>query len=310
MILSADIGGTKIAAARVRPDGTIDSDVLQVATPATHGAAAVLGATRSLLEKLRTPKVTVVGVSSAGVIDSQHGVVVAATSSISGWAGTPVADQLRSDLGLPVHVLGDGHAFGLGEAVYGVGRGQRSLLLLAVGTGVGGSYVEDGRPHLGAHHVAGHFGHIAVPQAAGLPCPCGRTGHLEAIAGGAGILSWYHGHGGDPTVTSTRELFAGPGDGVAAEALDLAGAALGTGAASLANALDPTVVVVAGGLAQPGTEWERTAQQAFADHLVPALDGLRLTLSTAGTVTALRGAAHCAWAREAPIQDQQGRRDP
>lgn len=310
MILAADIGGTKIAAARVRADGTIDSDVLQITTPATHGAAAVLAATRSLLEGLRTPEVTVVGVSSAGVINSQLGMVVAATSSIAGWAGTPVADRLRDDLGLPVHMLGDGHAFGLGEAVYGVGRGQRSLLLLAVGTGVGGSYVEDGRPQLGAHHVAGHFGHIAVPHAAGLPCPCGRTGHLEAIAGGAGILSWYHGHGGDPTVTSARELFAGPGDGVAAKALNLAGAALGTGAASLANALDPTVVVVAGGLAQPGTTWERAAQQAFGDHLVPALDGLRLTLSTAGTTTALRGAAHYALAHAVPVEHEPGRHDP
>lgn len=172
-----------------------------------------------------------------------------------------------------------------------------------------GSYVEGGQPQLGAHHVAGHFGHIAVPQAAGLPCPCGRTGHLEAIAGGTGTLSWYHRHGGDPTVNSTRELFARSGDEVAVSALHLAAVALGTGAASLANALDPAVVVVAGGLAQPATTWERAAQQAFADQLLPALNGLRLTLSTAGTTTALQGAAHNACTRHALAYDEQERHD-
>jgi glucokinase len=290
MILAADIGGTKIAAALVDADGDLASPVQQVATPAAEGAEPVLAATVRLLRSLDRPDVDLIAVSSAGVVDAERGTVVAATASIAGWAGTAIADELGDRLGRPVQVLGDGHAFGVGEARYGAGRGHDSLLLLAVGTGVGGSYQERGRPLLGAHHVAGHFGHVAVPQAVGMLCPCGRTGHLEAIGSGAAILGWYHANGGDAEVTTTQQLFS-RADDLAEQAIQLGARAVGVGAAGLANALDPGIVVVAGGLAQAGPRWEGPLREAFAEQLLPALSQLPLSVSSAGTSMALRGAA-------------------
>lgn len=300
MILAVDIGGTKIAAARIRPEGTIDSQILEAPTPAAAGPPAVLDAVAELLHGLTTVEVTAIGVSSAGVIDSDHGVVLAATSSLARWAGTDVAEELRTQLNRPTYVLGDGHAFGVGEAVYGVGRGTTSLLLLAVGTGVGGSYIRHGQPLFGNHHVAGHFGHIAVPQAEGIPCPCGRTGHLEAVGGGAGILSWYRHNGGKRSVTSTRALFDRTGDPTASQAITVGAAAVGTGAASLANAFDPDLVVIAGGLAHAGPLWQKPVMAAFRESLLPALAELPLTFSEKGTSMALRGAAHYALRRHSP----------
>lgn len=290
MILATDIGGTKIAAALVNAEGGLASDVHQVATPAAAGAAAVLDATIRLLRSLDRPDVDLVAVSSAGVVDADRGTVVAATASIAGWAGTAIGTELSEALGRPVEVLGDGHAFGVGEARYGAGRGYDSLLLLAVGTGVGGSYQERGRPLLGAHHVAGHFGHVAVPQAVGLSCPCGRSGHLEAIGGGAGLLGWYHARGGDPAVTTAHQLFS-RADELAEQAIQLAARAVGVGAAGLANALDPGIVVVAGGLAQAGPRWQDPLREAFTEQLLPALSQLPLAISSEGTGMALRGAA-------------------
>ena len=290
MILAADIGGNKIAAALVHPDGSLAGAVQQVATPAGDGSGAVLAATTWLLRTLDRPDVDLVAVSSAGVVDAEQGRVVAATASITGWAGTAIGAELGDRLGRPVQVLGDGHAFAVGEARFGAGRGHDSLLLLAVGTGVGGSYARHGRPLLGAHHVAGHFGHVAVPQAAGLRCPCGGTGHLEAVGSGSGLLAWYHAHGGDLAVTTTHDLF-GRTDALAERAIQLAASAVGVGAAGLANALDPHVVVIAGGLAQAGPRWEEPLRAAFADQLLPALHDLPLTISPGGTSMALRGAA-------------------
>ncbi|MBK8436619.1 MAG: ROK family protein [Austwickia sp.] len=155
------------------------------------------------------------GVSTAGVVDTTTGTITTATTSLRGWSGTPVAAVVSERIGLPVHVLNDGLAFGVGESVYGLGSRLRgtggrvpSMLLVVVGTGIGGAIVVGDDPWLGARGVAGHVGHVPVPEADGLPCPCGRTGHVEAVGGGAGLLAAYHRGGGDRSVGSAREVLA------------------------------------------------------------------------------------------------------
>ncbi|MET7966241.1 ROK family protein [Micromonospora sp. NPDC005305] len=297
--LAADIGGTKIAAALLASDGTIIGHVRTAATPST-GARAVLDTVVSLLTATADDNVEAAGISAAGVIDAATGTVLGATSSISGWPGTPIAEHLTSALGHPVHVLGDGHAFALGEAVYGVARDADSVLVLAVGTGVGGSYVTSRMPLLGGHCAAGHFGHLAVPQAVGIPCYCGRTGHLEAIASGPGILRWYREHGGHAGVESARDLFARVDvDPIAAEAIRLGAAAVGAAAGGLTNAFDPDLVVVTGGVSQGGRHWESALRDAYSATLIPALEQTPLVISEPTAWLALRGAAHYSQRREA-----------
>ena len=255
--LAVDIGGTKIAAARVSEAGAVEGPVLTVPTPASKGAEAVLDAVTAALRQLDRHGVTAVGVSSAGVIDSRAGAVLGSTASIRGWSGTEIAEQIGAAIACPVFVLGDGHAFALGESVYGTAQDADSLLVLAAGTGVGGSYVSSRRPLLGSHWAGGHFGHVPVPQAEGLECDCGKSGHLEAIGSGAGMVRWYHRQGGDSAVATARDLFARAGaDRTAAAAVELGASALGTAAGGLANAFDPEVVVVAGGLSQAGPRWQ------------------------------------------------------
>ncbi|WP_414673078.1 ROK family protein [Kribbella sp.] len=228
------------------------------------------------------------GISAAGVVDVGAGKVLTATSSIGGWGGTPLAEVVSGRLGLPVRVIGDGNAFGIGLSVeYGV----PDLLALVAGTGIGGSLILDGEPVLGAHHAGGHFGHVVAGEAAGMPCPCGRIGHLEAVASGYGILAWYHAHGGDPEVTTTRELTRRT-DELAEQAVRTGGTALGAAAAGLVNAIDPQLVVVAGSVARAGEVWESALRTAYRDGLIPAVAETPLEVSGGGAETALRGAAH------------------
>ena len=169
------------------------------------GGEAILDATAALVSRARwralpTPEspLSGVGIGSAGVIDAARGVVVSATDAIHGWAGTALAAGLSSRLGLPpsaVRAVNDVHAHALGEAWLGAAAGSSSSLLVAFGTGVGGSFVLDGTPVLGHRYVGGHVGHFASPYAyfdgAALPCVCGGSGHVEAIASGPAILESY-----------------------------------------------------------------------------------------------------------------------
>ncbi len=291
MILVADIGGTKIAAARADVDGSLCSPVVETPTPSSTGAASVAAATATLLQGLRTADDEVVSVSTAGVVDSVTGTILAATSSISGWAGTPLAALLGNRLNLPTWILGDGNAFGVGLAAE---HGVKNLVALIAGTGIGGSLVVEGAPLMGAHHAGGHFGHIVSPQAAGLQCPCGQYGHLEAVGSGHGILAWYRAHGGDPAVASSLELTRRAHDQTAQDALAAAGSALGAGAGALANALDPELVAVCGSVAKAGGVWEFSVRSAYADALMPALSQTPIVIGAQGPETALRGAAHYA----------------
>ncbi|MGZ0147302.1 ROK family protein [Kribbella sp. WER1] len=297
MILVADIGGTKIAASRADSKGKLCGEIHEAPTPAqpgtpgssvSGGAGRVVDVLVALLQKLRGPADVAVGISTAGVVDVAAGKVLTATSSIGGWGGTPLAELVAARVGLPVFVVGDGNAFGIGLSVeYGV----PDLLALVAGTGIGGSLILGGEPVFGAHHAGGHFGHVVSAEAAGMACPCGRSGHLEAVASGYGILAWYHANGGDPAVTTTREL-AGRTDELARAALQTGGTALGAAAAGLVNAIDPQLVVVAGSVARAGAVWESALRTAYRDGLIPAVAATRLEVSGSGAETALRGAAH------------------
>ena len=294
-VLAADLGGTKIAAALVGENGQIVGRVVTTPTPAAAGAAAISSALIGVLREVGTTGASRIAISSAGVIDSRTGTVVDATSNLAGWKGTSLAADVSASLGLPVSVLGDGHAFALGEALYGAAKGARSCLVLAVGTGVGGSFLLDGTPMLGSHWAAGHFGHLPVAEAVGIPCPCGRTGHLEAVGSGSGMVAWYHNHGGDRSVQGARQLFERADmDAVATSALEVGGAALGAVAGGLTNAYDPDLVVIAGGVVRSDTAWSASVEAGYRSNLMPVVSATPLILSNRGDWLALRGAAHFA----------------
>ena len=300
--LAVDIGGTKIAAARVDENGDIDGPVLTRSTPAAQGPQAVVEAVAEALGQLDRSDGTFVAISSAGVINALTGTVEAATSSLPGWTGTHLAETIHEAIHLPTIALGDGHAFAVGEAIYGAGKGLHSVLVLAVGTGIGGSYVVGGEPMLGAHGAGGHFGHLPVPQAEGIPCYCGRTGHLEAVGSGAGLVRLYRTSGGLAKTDSAADVVrrAAKGDPVAVAALQRSAGAIGTAAAGLTNAFDPDVVVVTGGLTKAGTIWSDPLTAHYRASLIPYLANTPLTLAAPSNWAALRGAAHYARRRQQP----------
>ncbi|MGO4237211.1 ROK family protein [Pseudarthrobacter sp. YAF2] len=303
--VGVDLGGTKTAAGVVSAAGEVLFSET-VPTLNRDGGAAILDATAALVSALigRAQKeglaVTGVGVGSAGVIDSTRGVVVSATDAILGWAGTALTEGLAARLGLPassVRAVNDVHAHALGEAWTGAAAGTTSSLLVAFGTGVGGSFVVDGRHILGHRHAGGHVGHFASPHAyhggAALACVCGGSGHVEAIASGPALLEAYLRLGGTAPARDARGVFAlaGDGDTMAATAVRTAATAAGQAVGGLANIFDPEIVVVSGGLSDAGEPWWEPMRVALRSELLPALADLPVVPAALGNAAAMVGAA-------------------
>ncbi|MEU7404380.1 ROK family protein, partial [Streptomyces sp. NPDC044948] len=261
-VIGLDLGGTKIAAALVGADATVLARHTRP-TPATRGAGAVLDALAEAALAVRAPGTTAIGVAAAGVIDPVTGTVTSATDTIRGWAGTRLATGLADRTGLPVACDNDVRA-AAGPELAGLGD-DGTLIYAAVGTGVGGAVAAAGRMLHGAAGIAGHLGHLPSPEAAGLPCTCGATGHLEAIAAGPAITAHYARLGGTPADRlQTVAERAAAGDGHATEAITLGARATGRALGGLANALGPHRVVVTGGVPRIGALYRDALCAAFA----------------------------------------------
>lgn len=307
-VVGVDLGGTKTAAGVVGEDGSVLLTG-QVPTLNRDGGEAILDATaalvRSLVKQAAAQGATVeaVGIGSAGVINAAEGTVISATDAILGWSGTHITAGLTARLGLPTAVVNDVHAHALGEALHGAGSGAATALMVAFGTGVGGSFVVDGQPLLGHHFVGGHMGHFASPltehRGVPLPCSCGHAGHVEAIASGPAIHAAYLRQGGSPSLEDTKAVFesARAGDDLALAVIAKAAAAAGQAVGGLINILDPAVVVVSGGLADAGSLWWDAMEWAMRDELLAPLASVPVVRASLGNTAAIVGAASLVFAK-------------
>ncbi|GAA3977121.1 ROK family protein [Streptomyces marokkonensis] len=298
-VIGLDLGGTKIAAALVGTDGTVLAR-RTLPTPATSGADAVLDALAQAARAVWAPGAAAIGVAAAGVIDPAAGTVTSATDTIRGWAGTALATGLATRTGLPVACDNDVRAAAATELA-GLGA-DGTFVYAAVGTGVGGAVAAGGRMLHGAAGIAGHLGHLPSPEATGLPCTCGATGHLEAIAAGPAITAHYgriSGESADRLQTVAER--AAHGDAHARSAITLGARAVGRALGGLANALGPHRVVVAGGVPGIGAPYWEALCAAFAAELMLPLRALRPAAPNGGADAAVLGAAELT--RTLPLHD-------
>ena len=250
--LAFDIGGTKIASGFVRlSDGDDAPTVLlrdEEPTHASQGGDAVreriVASARRQLDRARAQGIEPcgIGIAAAGVPDGETGEIIAATDLLPGWKGQRIYDAFGAITDLPVHMVGDVIAHGLGEAHYGAGRGARVLLSVGVGTGIGGAIIVGGVPFLGAHGMAGHAGHVVSALGAGVPCSCGSVeGHVEPVASGTGLATLYNMRAGGEPVRNGGDVaaLAADGDALASSVIEDSARALGACIGGMANLVDP-----------------------------------------------------------------------
>lgn len=270
-----------------------------VPTPAREGGPRVLQAALALAGSLRDASgetVQGIGVGTGGQVNADQGVIVSATDLLPGWAGTPVKASFEDALGLPTFVDNDVNALALGEARFGAAREAGSVVFLALGTGVGGALLLEGRLHRGAHWSGGEFGHILLSMDPNARRDAGgHVGTLEAYASGPGLVqTWRELTGDNHSNVTGHDIAAGAArnpDGLEAEAVARTGEYLGYGLVSLANALDPDLIAIGGGLAALGDALLGPARRVLQIRALPGPATCPVVPASLGDDASLIGAA-------------------
>lgn len=230
--------------------------------------------------------VATVGVGVPGSYDPQDGSLRAIVNVPGPWEGVPLGARLAAAAGAPTAVVNDARAWTLAEHRLGAGRGTRTLLCVALGTGVGGGLVVDGHLHLAGDGTAGEIGHLPVDPE-GPPCACGARGCLETYAAAGPIARAC----GAPTAAAAAAR-AEAGDPQALAGFAAAGAVLGRALAGLCLLVVPDAVIVGGGVAAAGDLLLDPVRAALAAHAqVAPLDRVRVEAAALGAHAGAIGAA-------------------
>ncbi|MFB9837380.1 ROK family protein [Actinoallomurus acaciae] len=186
LTIGVDVGGTKVAAGVVDDHGRI-VEKLRRPTPSTspHETAAVIAEVVDIL-KGKFDEVEAVGLGAAGFVDESRSMVLFAPNLA--WRDEPLKKKVESQVGLPVIVENDANATAWGEAKFGAGRGEDHIVLITLGTGIGGGLIMDGDLYRGRFGIGGEFGHFrVVPD--GRRCGCGNRGCWEQYASGNALVA-------------------------------------------------------------------------------------------------------------------------
>ena len=279
--IGIDVGGTKVLGGVVDASGKILIDARRD-TPREGGVALTQTIADVARELMASYSVESVGISAAGFVSSDRKTMLA-TPNIAGWNGVDLDAQLTALLGLPVVIENDANAAAWGEAAFGAGRGHDHLLIVTVGTGIGGGIVVNGNLYRGGFGTAAEIGHMrVVPE--GHLCGCGARGCFEQYASGSALMR----HARE-AISATPELArnllalgngavdgltgkhiteaAQSGDPVALAAFNTTAHFLGAGIASLCVILDPTRVVIGGGVVEAGEILLAPTRESMVRHI-------------------------------------------
>ena len=298
---SVDLGGTNIKAALGTAQGTLlASDA--VPTHSHEGPAKVLDRIAALVADLcrkagRKPRA--LGMAVPGLVDLEQGITRFLPNLPTQWRDVPVRRILQPAVGCPVYVLNDVRTATLGELVFGLGRGRDRITMafFALGTGIGGGVVIDGKLRLGSLGAAGELGHQTIlPD--GPRCGCGNRGCLETLASGPALVAegirlmqtglapcLFELVAGEASRVTPKQMAAAAhaGDATVYEAIVRAAEYLGIGVANVVLTLHPELVVLGGGVAQIGDLLLQTVRETVRRRVgMFPTDGVKIELSALG----------------------------
>ena len=315
-VLAVDIGGTKITFAIITGGGQVVAEG-RCPTLADEGVSAVINRLFSTVDSLLSgnnmepSQLGGIGVAIAGAVNSQTGRLFF-SANLPGWHDVPLGDMMRERYRVDAFLVNDANAAALGEYRFGAGKGASNLIMLTLGTGIGGGIIIDGKLYEGSCDAAGEIGHMVI-DVNGPECKCGHRGCLEAMASGTAIArdaiervrqgeksSLVDMVGGKVESLTTEDVAgaARNGDSLALDVLTRAGTYLGVGMTSLVNIFDPEMIVLGGGMAELGDLFLAPAKRMVAEKAYPVADrAVRIVTAQLGNEAGLYGAAAYALTR-------------
>lgn len=287
-VIGVDLGGTKILAGLVDREGRITRET-QVPTP-TSSTGDLIAGVEEVVDGLVGPEVGAIGFGIPGTIDQPRG-RVEITVNLP-LVEFDFRDWMQRRFNLPVGIDNDANAAAYAEWAFGAGRGTQHMIMLTLGTGIGGGLILDGRPYRGAVGAAAELGHIVV-QHDGPPCQgfCTGRGHLESLASGTAAGKAARELFGESANAHDLVQKGQEGNEKAVAALAEIGHILGSGIGSLVNIFNPEVVVIGGGFAAAGDLLlEPARERVHREALEPARDLVRIVPAVLGPEAGLVGA--------------------
>lgn len=298
-----DIGGTTVKMGLFTTEGDL-LDKWEIKTRTENGGEAILpDIARSLQEKMEEKKIKELQMSGIGVgVPAPVGSdgVVKNTANL-GWGYKEVKKELEELTGQRVKVGNDANVAALGEMWLGAGKGQKNMVMITLGTGVGGGVIINGKPVVGAHGAGGEIGHICVNEKETISCGCGKKGCLEQYASATGIVRLAKerlAKDEDPSLLREGEVSAKAvfdalkeGDAVAEEIVEEFGQYLGHAMANVAVIVDPSVIVIGGGVSKAGEILLKYVEKSFKEREFFANAGTKFVLATLGNDAGICGAA-------------------
>lgn len=315
LFVGLDLGGTEIKAGLGEGDAELTWERV-VPSRVEEGRDAVLealadvGAEALAAAAERSRPVVGVGLGSPGIIDHRTGRVLFAPANLPEWKDLELGSFLEERLGRPIHLDNDANSATFAEASFGAGRGHENVVMVTVGTGIGGGATVDGRLVHGARGAGMELGHVPLVPHGGRPCSCGKDGCVEAYAGGWGmrrewiaaleardLVEW----NGRPAAESTlRDLIGAAvvGDPDAAKIMAEGADALGTALVAALHLLDSRALILGGGIVEGYADYVPMVEARIRDRaLEKVLDGLVIAKAQFGNRAGVLGAV--ALARDA-----------
>jgi len=309
-VLAVDLGGTKIIAAIISDKGQVMAREYYL-TLAEEGPQSVIDRILSAIDhilgsvNLDLSKLHSISLAAAGTIDLDKGLVTL-SPNLPGWCNIPLRDIVKEKYRVDTFLINDASAAALGEHHFGAGRGVNNLVLLTLGTGIGGGIIINGELYSGPCGSAGEIGHTTI-DVNGPRCGCGNVGCLEMLASGTAIAQEavrrisqgerssltkiLNGKVGNITAEEVS-LAAQNGDSLALEVISQAATYLGVAMVNLVNIFNPEMIIIGGGMAQMGDLLLNTARQVVKERAFPlSAQAVRIVTAQLGDNAGVLGAA-------------------
>jgi glucokinase len=295
VLLGVDVGGTSMAAGIVTRDGRVlvtrDRPTREPGGGGAIERILALAAEVVALPAAREHRLVGVGAGLPGLVDVASGTVAGEAHHVPELTGVPIARLLAEVAGAPAFVDNDVNALALAEGRWGAGRGARSFVLLAVGTGVGGGMMLDGRIHRGAGGFGGELGHVPIAFD-GRPCICGARGCLKAYVAGPDLAGEASRRLGRPVDAAGLFELADRGDATAEAVVAEATEALAAGLTIIVNGINPERLLVAGSVGRAFARREEDLRARLARRAYKgAFATTHLAFLDLGKDTSVRGGA-------------------
>lgn len=298
-----DIGGTTVKIGLFTTEGELLEKWEIKTRTENHGEAILPDVAESLQNKMQEKNIRKSEVDGIGIgipAPVMEDGVVQKTANL-GWGYKEVTREMKELTGLPVAAGNDANMAALGEMWLGAGKGQKNMIMVTLGTGVGGGIIVNGKPLAGSHGAGGEIGHFCVNEEETETCGCGNTGCLEQYASATGISRLARRRlerDDSPSSLRGSEISAKAvfddlkeGDAVAKEIVEEFGSYLGHALAAIAVITDPSVIVIGGGVSKAGEILLEYVEKYFHEKAFFANQDTRFVLAQLGNDAGICGAA-------------------